>query len=122
MLNQISIFDLFPSDNFCSDTDINDLRFILHELLNKYKHKISKESFSIWNHVPQYGFRYEMFVKVGSLDDKFFDDLSGIIKTFKLRHVDLTCSSFPTFYDDSFSQQLFFSTYFTDSRVKNEFL
>lgn len=122
MYNQISLFEFFPSDNFCSYSDINELRFILHELLDRYEHKVSKEDFSVWNHVPDYGFRYEMFVYVGNLDDKFFDDLSCIIKNFKLRNVNLSVSSFPTFYNDLFSQQLFFSSYFMDSRVNNKFL
>lgn len=66
MYEQLDIFSFLnpQSKKYCFDDDINDIRKMLIDIAEKHKCKVTDDNFSIWSHVPQYGYRLSIDIEV----------------------------------------------------------
>ena len=67
MYEQLDIFSYLQpqeKEKYCFDDDINEIHEKLIEIADKYKISIGRDEFTIWSHVPQYGYRMDLGMKV----------------------------------------------------------
>lgn len=123
---QISLFDLMeppPKDpyEFSWDADINEIHYRLVNLVAKHRLSIGDEEWSIWDHVPQYGYR--MWVDVegtrGQFTEAFFEDLQEIIDFAKKQKIELS-PSMPMFFGDEPAPMYISSTFMDKERRKRK--
>ena len=116
---QLDIFSyLQPQDKFCFDDDINEIHDRLIEIANKYGILTGTDEFTIWSHVPQYGYRLwiDMEVTKENLqDNNFMQDIEKLVDFAKERNIELSCMIGAVFFfDGEKTASLPFSTTFVD--------
>lgn len=123
MYEQLDIFSLikpYEKEKYCFDDDINEIHKKLIGNAEKYGISIGKDKFSIWSHVPQYGYRLwlEMEVTKNNLqDNNFINDIDELIDFAKERNVELSCMIGACFfYEGKITASLPFSTTFMDKK------
>lgn len=117
---QLSLFDYVDNaaEKFCFDDDINEIVMKLDALTEKYGLK-AKKSFSIWSHVPQYGYRLDYDISYSEEKPrKFYEELDSIILDAKMKKIEL--SPFDNYVSgkDGFYRMYIYSTYMDKERRK----
>ncbi len=105
------------------DSDINEIHRRLESLAEKNGLSISQDEFTIWPHVPQYGYRLWLTMDVtrGILKDEGFkQDIERLISFAKGRDVELSCMIGACFFfEGEDTASLSFSTMFMDKKRQN---
>lgn len=120
MYEQLDMFSfLQPSkEKYCFDDDTNEIRERLIEISEKYKAKIKSDEFTIWSHVPQYGYRLWLVMEVTKEilnDENFQKDVENTTKFAEERNIELSCMVGACFfYGGQNIASLPFSTTFMD--------
>lgn len=121
MEGQLSIFDWMPAacnteenTNHYWDEDINCISIWINRWIEKVGAEKRKEQFSIWEHVPNLGYRLEIWtylIKNATAKDwKDLDDFC--IETKKNRKIEVSTSLTPT--------GMMISTIFLDGRINKK--
>lgn len=93
---QLDIFSYMqPKEKrkYCFDDDVNEIHEKLIEIADKYKISIERDEFTIWSHVPQYGYRMDFGMKVTreDLENEYFQkDIDDIVEIAKEKGVELS--------------------------------
>jgi len=123
MYEQLDMFSLMKSqdkEKYCFDNDINEIHEKLINIANKHGTPIEEDEFSIWPHVPQYGYRLwlEMQITRDNLQDNgFMRDIKELIHFAKERNIELSCMVGACFfYGTEHTTGLPFTTMFTDKK------
>lgn len=116
---QLDIFSyLKPQGKYCFDDDINEIHDRLVGISDKYGIQITKDEFTIWPHVPQYGYRLglDMEVTKDNLQDKdFMHDIEKLTCFAKQRNIELSCMGGACFFfEGEETARLPFNTTFID--------
>ena len=116
---QLNIFSyLKPQEKYCFDDDINEIHDRLIEIANKYEISIATDKFTIWSHVPQYGYRLWLDMEVTKenlQDNNFIQDIEKLVDFSKERNVELSCMIGAVFFlNKEKTARLSFSTTFMD--------
>lgn len=96
MYQQLDIFYYMQQKEkrkYCFDDDINEIHEKLIEIAGKYGISIGRDEFTIWSHVPQYGYRMDFGMKVAREDlrnDDFQKDIDDIVEIAKEKEVELS--------------------------------
>lgn len=91
MYEQLSIFDFIGDNKFCFDDDINYIVDRLDQIVSDNDCRIGKKLFSIWDHVPKYGYRLSYIIRVPKdIPTHLYDDLEILISEAKDRQVELS--------------------------------
>ena len=119
---QMDLFDFIEVKNksFCWDDDINEIVEKIKDISGNYRLEIGKTEFRIWEHVPHLGYRLWIDVrgtKEQLYDEKFQNDITGIVGYAKSRGIELTpmwgaC----WFFREGDIGRLSFSTLFIDQQ------
>lgn len=121
MYEQLDIFSYLQpqvEEKYCFDDDINEIHAKLIEIAKKNGIKIDKDEFTVWSHVPQYGYRLWLDMEVTKEklnDNNFQSDIEKVTEFAKQRNVELSCMNGACFFyrgEDTASLQ--FSTTFMD--------
>ena len=90
MDGQMNLFDFIPRTTFCWDEDINKIVAMLDDLIENNSDLLSsgKKEFTVWDHVPQYGFRlsYTVYVPLSMLQDERMDGILDEIIQYGEKH------------------------------------
>ncbi len=125
-MEQLDIFSfLEPQEQsiksgFSWDSDINQIYDKLLKTASKFQIPISKAEWTIWSHVPQYGYRLWLNMEVTReivQNEDFLNDIEEIIKFAESRKIELTpmwgaCS----FFKNKETANLSISTCFMDKK------
>lgn len=96
MYEQLDIFSYLQpkeKEKYCFDDDINEIHEKLIDISEKYNITIYRDEFAIWSHVPQYGYRMSLGMKVTREDlrnDDFQKDIDDIVEIAKEKEVELS--------------------------------
>lgn len=99
MYEQLDIFsfpelqDKLIEQNFFWDSDINEIHNRLSKIALKYHIQTGKAEFSIWPHVPQYGYRLWLNMKVTReilKNENFQNEIEEIVKFAETRKIELS--------------------------------
>lgn len=122
MYEQLNIFLFLQNQeqSYCFDEDINEIHKKLVKIAEKYGTEIGKDEFIIWSHVPQYGYRLWLDMRVtrdNLCDEKFMSDIEQVEKFAKERDIELSCMIGACFfYRGEDTASLSFSTTFMDKK------
>lgn len=118
---QLDIFSYLKpqtKEKFCFDNDINEIHDRLLEIAERYGIEIGKCGFTIWSHVPQYGYRLWLDTRVtrdNLNDEDYMRDIENAVEFAKERNVELSCMTGACFfYHGKDTASLSFSTTFMD--------
>lgn len=75
---------------FSWDTDINVIHNRLVQLVEKHGLSISDDEWSIWSHVPQYGYRMAMAVESDKFTEEFLAELGEIVEYAKTKKIEIS--------------------------------
>lgn len=92
-LNMFSFLEDAPQKIFSWDDDINEIHRRLCDLSIKYGLDISGESWKVWEHAKEYGYRMSFHLKVTreiAKNESFFKDIEGIVEFAKTKNIDLS--------------------------------
>ena len=128
---QLSIFDIFDCldnssnpDLFSWDDDINAIYKKLMEISKDYNIKVDKAEWSIWDHVPSYGFRMWFSYNVTRQDirNKDFEEaILDVVSFAKEKKIELSPLYNATFFFSNSETASFpLSTTFMDDRRKRK--
>lgn len=128
MYEQLSIFSFLedaPKQVFSWDEDTNEIHRRLHDLADKYKLTVEEEEWEIWSHVPQFGYRMSVYIKVTRevmKNDQFFADIDVIVDYAKSKNIELSPMYGATFFylDDNIASLAFYSTFLDKARKKRK--
>lgn len=93
---QLDIFSYLQpqeKEKYCFDDDINEIHEKLIEIAGKYNITIYRDEFTIWSHVPQYGYRMALGTKVTREDlrnEDFQKDIDNIVEIAKEKEIELS--------------------------------
>lgn len=91
---QMTIDDFLCEDEpFSWDSDINEIHEKLNQLAKRYNLKTREAEWSVWDHVPQYGYRMSFDFIVGkSMENQkdFIGELNEICEFAKEKNIELT--------------------------------
>lgn len=126
MYEQLDIFSYMQpqeKEKYCFDDDINEIHEKLIEIANKCKISIGRDEFTIWSHVPQYGYRMDFEMKVAREDlrnDDFQKDIDDIAEIAKEKEVELSpmWGSIFFFKEDEIATLSIYSTFMDKKRQK----
>lgn len=121
MYEQLDLFSFLQTkEKYCFDDDINEIHKRLIAISEKYKLKINSDEFKIWSHVPQYGYRLWLEMKVTKEilnNNNFQEDVEILTNFAKERNVELSCLTGACFfYKEKNTASLPFSTIFMDKK------
>lgn len=123
MYEQLDIFPLHSQkteEKYCFDDDINEIHERLIRIAKKHGAGINGDEFTVWSHVPQYGYRLwlDMEIRKDTLDDENFrNDINKVIEFAKGRNIELSCMVGACFfYSGEETASLPFSTIFLDKK------
>lgn len=120
MLGQISIFDILEPNRekpFSWDSDINEIHKQLKQFTERHGLEIEREAWSVWDHVPQFGFRMSIGIQITRQiveKDAFWDELNEIVQQAKVRKVELSPFQ-PFFFGGSNTTTMSVFTTFMDN-------
>ena len=117
---QISLFDFIEDtkDGFCFDDDINEIVKELDRLTEQYNLK-SEKNWTIWSHVPHFGYRLEYDISYrGKKPEKFYEDLNDIMSKAKKKNVELSAYDGCVEAIDGFYHMDVYSTFMDKERRK----
>ena len=121
---QMTIFDFLRPGFRCWDEDINYLEERLTEITDRYGYENGKTEFSIWDHVPNYGYRLSHTIKIHKGNPKereFIDEIEDLIEEARKRDIELSPMwNGLFFYDGSNTANLYCFSTFLDSRKKRK--
>lgn len=122
MMGQMTIDDFLCEEKpFSWDADINYIYDKLNQLAKRFNLSTRKAEWSVWEHVPQYGYRMSYHFVVGkSMENQkdFIDALNQICKEAKKRKIELSPMWGAVWWDnDGVGKLTVFST-FLDGRKK----
>lgn len=126
MYEQLDIFSYLQpqeKEKYCFDDDINEIHEKLIEIANKYRISICRDEFTIWSHVPQYGYRMALGMKVTREDlrnDDFQKDIDDIVEIAKEKEVELSPMWGAIFFfkEDKIATLSFYTTFMDKKRQK----
>ena len=123
LFGQITLFDLMkekedPNGFRCWDEDINELVKKLDNICKKYGLSSEKPKFSIWNHVPKFGYRLTYTIKVKRDSTGILDDLQEITDEYKLKKIDVSPMSAGFHWGEDQTASLYVFTTYEDARRK----
>lgn len=100
---------------FSWDTDVNEIHYQLMNLVERHGLAVGDKEWTIWSHVPQYGYR--MWIDVegtkGQFTEAFFEDLQEVVDFAKERKIELS-PSMPMFFNDYELEPMYISSTFMD--------
>ena len=107
---------------FCWDNDINEIHQRIVSLASKYGLNIAKSEFRIWDHVPQYGYRMTVDLRMKRTDmtEALNNDLAEIEDFAKGRKVEISPTMPQFFRTDEFASMYIFSTFMDKERQKRK--
>lgn len=116
---QLDIFSyLQPQEKYCFDDDINKIHDRLIEIAGKYGILTGTDEFTIWPHVPQYGYRLWLDMEVTKenlQDNNLMQDIEELVIFSKERNIELSCMTGAVFFfAEEKTARLSFSTTFID--------
>ena len=107
-------------DDYCWDDDINEIHSMLISLAEQYDLSVSIDEFTVWPHVPQYGYRLWLSMEVTKeilKNNDFQEEIQKITEFSKQRSVELSCMIGACFfYEGDSTAGLSFSTMFMDKK------
>lgn len=123
---QLDIFSLIQQQGesiYCFDDDINEIHRILIEIADKYGISIGRDKFTIWSHVPQYGYRMALGMKVTREDlgnEDFQKDIDDVVEIAKQREVELSPMRGAVFFfkEEKKATLSFYTTFMDKKRQK----
>lgn len=123
---QLDIFSLIQQQGesrYCFDDDINEIHRILIEIADKYGISIGRDEFTIWSHVPQYGYRMALGMKVTREDlgnEDFQKDIDDVVEIAKQREVELSPMRGAVFFfkEEKKATLSFYTTFMDKKRQK----
>ncbi len=126
MYEQLDIFSyLQPQEKkkYCFDDDINEIHGRLIDVADKYGISIERDEFTIWSHVPQYGYRMNLGMKVTREDlrnENFQKDIDNIVEFSKEKGVELSPMWGAIFYfkEDKTATLSFYTTFMDKKRQR----
>ncbi len=106
---------------FSWDDAINEIHRRLVNIVEKHQLSIGDVEWSVWSHVPQYGYR--MWIDVEGTKEQFtevfFEDLQEIIDFAKKEEIELS-PSMPIFFGDEPAPMYISSTFMDKERRKRK--
>lgn len=126
MYEQSDIFSYIQMQEkkkYCFDDDINEIHEKLIEIAGKYNITIYRDEFSIWSHVPQYGYRMALGMKVTRevlRNNDFQKDIDDIVEIAKEKEVELSPMWGAIFFfnEEKMATLSFYSTFIDKKRQK----
>ena len=123
---QLDIFSFMqPHDKekYCFDDDINEIHNILINISDKYGIPIERDEFSIWSHVPQYGYRMALGMKVTRENlgnENFQKDIDDLVEIAKDKEIELSTMWGAVFFfkEDETATLTFYTTFMDNKRRK----
>lgn len=115
---QQDIFNLID-EGFCFDNDINNIVKILDGIFEKYDMVIeSKKDWSIWEHVPNLGYRLSYYIYFNTpLPNEIFDELEKVTKYAKDNQIEAEPFGY-SFYQHGSTGNMSIYTIYKDERIK----
>lgn len=93
MIGQMTIDDfLCENEPFSWDADINKIYEKMNQLAKRYNLKTREAEWSVWDHVPQYGYRMSFTFIVGKCmeqQEDFVEDLNAVCNYAKDKNIEL---------------------------------
>lgn len=126
MAGQMDIFSFIESlskdtDMFSWDEDINEIVEKLDAVAKKNELNVSKKQWSVWGHVPQFGYRLIYTIEVHRQEsEEFQKELMDIVEFAKERDVELSVYEPHFFEDEIVSSMYIFSTFLDKKRQKRK--
>lgn len=122
-LDIFSFLEQSEKDMYCWDTDINHIHSELVNLAEKFEIPITNDEFTVWEHVPQYGFRMDLQMKVTKdvvNNPEFTEKISQIVEDAKNHKVELDpmWGALYFFTGQDTSSLIFYSTFLDKERMK----
>lgn len=123
---QLDIFSVLETDEQYSwDNDINEIHKMLIRLAKDYRLEITADNFSIWSHVPQYGYRMEFEIKICKEhinDKRFIDEINKIVRYAENKKIELSpmWGAVYFFGESETARLMFFSTFMDRKRRKKK--
>lgn len=124
MYEQLDIFSFIEpqeqssKQDFSWDNDINEIYDRLLKTSKKYRTPIGKAEWSIWSHVPHYGYRLWLDMEITReimQNESFQDDIDEIVKFAESRKIELSVMwGACFFFENEETANLSFSTCFMD--------
>lgn len=126
MYEQLDIFSLMQQQGevrYCFDDDINEIHRILIEIADKYGISIGRDEFTIWSHVPQYGYRMALGMEITRKDltnEGFQKDIDDVVEIAKQREIELSPMWGAIFFfrEDEVATLSFYTTFMDKKRRK----
>jgi hypothetical protein len=126
MHEQLDISSLMQQqeeEKYCFDDDTNEMRNRLIEIADKYGISIERDEFTIWSHVPQYGYRMNLGMKVTKEDfgnEDFQKDIDDVVEIAKQREIELSPMWGAVFFfrEDEVATLSFYTTFIDKKRQK----
>lgn len=123
---QLDIFSLMQQQGearYCFDDDTNEIHRILIEIADKYGISIGRDEFAIWSHVPQYGYRMALGMKVTRENlgnENFQKDIDDIVEIAKEKEIELSAMWGAVFFfkEDETATLTFYTTFMDNKRRK----
>lgn len=123
---QLDIFFLMQQQGevrYCFDDDINEIHRILIEIADKYGISIERDEFTIWSHVPQYGYRMDLGMEITRKDltnEGFQKDIDDVVEIAKQRGIELSPMWGAIFFfrEDEVATLSFYTTFMDKKRQK----
>ena len=121
---QMQLFDFIERTDkyFCWDDDINEIVERLKEIAGSYGLEVGKAEFTVWDHVPNLGFRvwFDMMVnRIELKQEGFHADVTELVKHAKSKNVELTPMWGAVMFftkDEEERARLHFTTMFMDKQ------
>lgn len=124
MYEQLDIFSFFETQeklsicDFSWDRDINEIYERLLKTASKYLISTGKAEWTIWSHVPQYGYRLWLDMKVTKeilQNENFLNNIEEIVKFAESKKIELSVMwGACFFFKDEHTANLSISTCFMD--------
>lgn len=120
---QMSIFDFVQNstknEDFSWDDDINSIYKMITTLASEYNIPVSKAEWSIWGHVPQFGYRMSITLDVekSQLTDDLWQRLKSIIEYAESKRIEISPMT-PVFLGSEKGWMHIFSTFLDRERQK----
>lgn len=86
MVRQTSFF------GFCFDADINEIIKRLDDICSGWSVSKIEKDWSIWSHVPQYGYRLTYLICTDSATDAFLSRIRDVRDYARTRNIDIDIS------------------------------
>lgn len=130
---QLTIFDCLQEEESQSeplpekwilDSDVNEIYQKIWNLCSQNRFSFGRKYFTLWDHVPNLGWRLWMSTYFGDNTmpfESFWESLENIVSFAKSKNIELSVMQSPCFGENEKKYCLDFSTMFKDERKKRNY-